>query len=118
MKNEIIIIIGVIVVFMGLMINSSIQNKKVTCNNEINKLNAELQEINVLTKNMLEPEKLKTTSENYAKMKKTGIEICQGNELLFYGTGYDLTEQQYKTICYTQNNLKFKYFSLNSLLEI
>ena len=104
-------------VLMGLIINSSIQNKNKVCEFELNNLNNELISINELSKNLLLEENIENTKNYYDVMLKTGINICQGNELLFYGTGFDLEEQQYKTICYNKKPLKFKYFSLNSLIK-
>ena len=100
------------------MISSAIDKNNVECDYSINNKDNVLISNNELTKNLLLKENINTTAIYYERLEEIGISICQGNELLFYNIGYDLEEKQYKAICYQKNPLKFKYFSLNTLVGI
>jgi hypothetical protein len=109
------IIILVVILIIGLLINKTIQSRSIVCDNQISNLNQELIEINKLTKNLINETNIVTTNKYYETMLSTGKSICAGNELLFYGTIYTT---EYQTVCYSKNNLQFKYFALNELLGV
>lgn len=84
----------------------------------INEINQEIIEINKKTLEMLTEENIETTSKKYKEIKTIGQSICSGNELLYYGSGFNKEIKQYQTICYNKFPLKFKYFNLNQLIGV
>jgi len=114
-NGTLILIISIIALFLVYRI---IANNNIQQDFQLNEMNQEIININKLTLEMLEQENIKTTTEKFEQIKSIGLDICSGNELIYYGSGFDKETYQYKTICYKKYPLEFKYFDLNKLLGV